>query len=76
MARWAAERAPELTFWCPQLPPSPAEAVACIEAGIADWPADRSAVIGSSLGGWYATVIAERHGWPAVLLNPAVEPAR
>jgi predicted esterase YcpF (UPF0227 family) len=77
MARWAAEQAPAgLTFWSPQLPPSPAEAVALIEAGIAGWPAGRSAVIGSSLGGWYATVIAERHGWPAVLLNPAVEPAR
>lgn len=76
MARWAAERAPGLRFWCPQLPPSPAEALGLIESGIADWPNDRSAVIGSSLGGWYATVIAERHGWPAVLLNPAVEPAR
>ncbi|WP_242615534.1 YqiA/YcfP family alpha/beta fold hydrolase [Sphaerotilus mobilis] len=76
MARWAVERAPGLTFWCPQLPPSPAEAVALIEAGIASWPAGRSAVMGSSLGGWYATVVAERHGWPAVLLNPAVEPAR
>lgn len=34
------------------------------------------AVIGSSLGGFYATVVAERTGCPAVLLNPAVEPAR
>ena len=34
------------------------------------------AVIGSSLGGFYATVVAERTGCRAVLLNPAVEPAR
>ena len=34
------------------------------------------AVIGSSLGGFYATVVAERIGCPAVLLNPAVDPAR
>jgi predicted esterase YcpF (UPF0227 family) len=34
------------------------------------------AVIGSSLGGFYATVVAERTGCPAVLLNPAVAPAR
>jgi uncharacterized protein len=33
-------------------------------------------VIGSSLGGFYATGVAERCGCPAVLLNPAVEPAR
>ena len=34
------------------------------------------AVAGSSLGGFYATAVAERHGCPAVLLNPAVDPAR
>ncbi len=44
--------------------------------GTADWPADRSAVMGSSLGGFYATAMAERCDWPAVLLNPAVDPAR
>ena len=40
------------------------------------WPAPAMAVIGSSLGGFYATVVAERFGCPAVLLNPAVDPAR
>ena len=34
------------------------------------------AVVGSSLGGFYATVMAERLGCRAVLLNPAVDPAR
>jgi hypothetical protein len=34
------------------------------------------AAIGSSLGGFYATVVAERTGCRAVLLNPAIEPAR
>jgi predicted esterase YcpF (UPF0227 family) len=33
-------------------------------------------VVGSSLGGFYATVVAERLGCRAVLLNPAVDPAR
>lgn len=34
------------------------------------------AVVGSSLGGFYASVLAERLGCKAVLLNPAVDPAR
>ena len=45
-------------------------------AQIADWPALSMAVIGSSLGGFYATVVAQRLGCKAVLLNPGIEPAR
>lgn len=44
--------------------------------GIADWPRESMAVIGSSLGGFYATRIAEHTGCKAVLFNPAVNPAR
>ena len=33
-------------------------------------------LIGSSLGGYFATYLAEKHGWRAVLLNPAVVPQR
>ena len=40
------------------------------------WPAAQTAVIGSSLGGYYATAVAERLGCRAVLLNPAIDPAR
>jgi len=73
--RWLAEHRPEVTFWCPQLPPSPRDAMALVSDGIAGWPAT-SAVLGSSLGGFYATAVAERTGWPAVVMNPAVDPAR
>ncbi|MDE2275625.1 MAG: esterase, partial [Burkholderiales bacterium] len=69
----------QVRWWCPQLPPSPSEAMALLSAGTAGWPegaAGGAAVVGSSLGGFYATVLAERRGWPAVLLNPAVDPAR
>ncbi|MFA7665668.1 MAG: YqiA/YcfP family alpha/beta fold hydrolase [Burkholderiaceae bacterium] len=60
-------------FVCPQLPVSPAEAIALIEQQIAPQPGDT--LVGSSLGGYYATWLAERHGCRAVLLNPAVDPA-
>jgi predicted esterase YcpF (UPF0227 family) len=76
MAHWMAAHAPNVTWWCPQLPPSPHEAMALLEAGVADWPQQGMAVVGSSLGGFYATVVAERHGCRAVVLNPAVNPAR
>ena len=33
-------------------------------------------MIGSSLGGFYATIVAETLGCRAVLVNPAVDPAR
>ena len=71
MAAWAAEQ-PGLTWWCPQLPPSPAEAMALVREGTRHWPAGRRAVMGSSLGGFYATALAGDGGWRAVLINPAV----
>ena len=76
MAAWLATNRPDVHWCCPQLPPSPAAAWALIERCVAGWPASGSAVVGSSLGGFYATVVAERLGWPALLLNPAVDPAR
>ena len=76
MARWVAEHRPQLVFACPQLPPSPREAIALARSVVADWPRDRMALMGSSLGGFYATVLAQELGVRAVLLNPAVDPAR
>ena len=76
MAAWAAEHRPGLVWSCPQLPPSPRQAYADIERIVAGWPKDRMAVIGSSLGGYYATALAERTGCRAVRLTPAIAPAR
>ena len=76
MAAVVAAQHPGVHWWCPQLPPSPAEAAALIESGTADWNAEQMAVVGSSLGGFYATWLAERRGCKAVVLNPAVDPAR
>ncbi|WHZ10479.1 MAG: Esterase YqiA [Burkholderiaceae bacterium] len=67
---------PGVTWWCPQLPPSPRKAMALLMHGISGWPAASMAVVGSSLGGFYATWVAEQTRCRAVLLNPAVHPAR
>jgi predicted esterase YcpF (UPF0227 family) len=72
MARWMADHRPDVDFVCPQLPASPRDALALAEARLGP----DTALVGSSLGGFYATVLAERHGVPAVLLNPAIDPAR
>ena len=71
-----AQQHPGVTLWCPQLAPSPRQAMADVMQGIAGWPREHMAVMGSSLGGYYATWIAEQTGCRAVLLNPAVHAAR
>lgn len=79
LGSWMAEHRPDVHWHCPQLPPSPAEAVAGLLATVAGWsidPAAQLAVVGSSLGGFYATVLAARLGCRFVVMNPAVEPAR
>lgn len=80
MADVVRTRYPLVHWWCPQLPPSPREAHRLLMGEITRWPQqvgfESMAVIGSSLGGFYATRIAETMRCKAVLLNPAVDPAR
>lgn len=59
-------------YICPQLPASPAHAISLILSLISDYSADKITLIGSSLGGYYATWIAEKIGCRAILLNPVV----
>ncbi|MEK7738053.1 MAG: YqiA/YcfP family alpha/beta fold hydrolase [Pseudomonadota bacterium] len=61
-----------LRFVCPQLSVEPRDAIALCEEHIA---ASETPVtlVGSSLGGYYATCLAERHGLKAVLVNPVVQ---
>ncbi len=58
-------------FACPALPPVPDEAVAMAEAIIGQ-AAGPVTLVGSSLGGHYATWLAEKYGLRAALVNPAV----
>ena len=76
MGAWMRAHRPDVHWWCPQLPPSPKEAMGLVFEQLASWPVERMAVVGSSLGGFYASVVAERTGCKAALLNPAINPAR
>jgi predicted esterase YcpF (UPF0227 family) len=76
MAAAVAQQHPRVVWACPALNPSPKQTMIEALSTIANWPKDTMAVVGSSLGGFYATWLAERLGCKAVLLNPAVYPAR
>jgi len=61
-------------YACPALPDTPAEAIRAVEDAIAGRRADGVTLIGSSLGGFYATWMAENIDCRAVLINPAITP--
>ncbi|MCD6009763.1 YqiA/YcfP family alpha/beta fold hydrolase [Halomonas sp. IOP_31] len=59
----------------PNLSHRPAEALASAEAALAEL-GDKVLLVGSSMGGFLASVLAERHDLAAVLINPAVNASR
>lgn len=78
---WLREHQPDWRYECPALSSYPAQARMTLEetcARLSGDPVRRDAVylVGSSLGGFWATYLAERYGFPAVLVNPAVHPQR
>lgn len=69
----------QANLWVPDLPASPLHALKMIKEGLAmrlqQNPSLRLTFIGSSLGGFYATVLGEQYLQSSVvLLNPAVRP--
>lgn len=74
MAAWMAERGLGERFACPALPDRPNDAIRVIEAEMARHRPAPITFVGSSLGGYYATWLAEKHDARAVLINPAIRP--
>lgn len=70
LGRHLAQRGLAERYACPALPPLASEALARIEPLLGPG----SCLIGSSLGGFYATWLAEKHDLKAVLINPAIDP--
>jgi uncharacterized protein len=64
----------ESEFLCPALPHRPRQAMAELERAVASAGAGTVTLVGSSLGGFYATWLVEHTGCRAVLVNPAITP--
>lgn len=58
----------------PQMSHGPAETIAQLHALIDEIGSEHLVLMGSSLGGYYATYLSEFYQVPAVLINPAVRP--
>lgn len=61
-------------FYCPALPHEPCEAIALLETELEKHDPRGVTLVGSSLGGFYATWLAEKHASRAILIQPAVFP--
>jgi uncharacterized protein len=59
-------------FDAPTLPPRPALAMQQVEAKYGASDAADLTLVGSSLGGFYATYLTEKYGFKSILVNPAV----
>ncbi|MFM9970572.1 MAG: YqiA/YcfP family alpha/beta fold hydrolase [Burkholderiales bacterium] len=73
---YLAKRGLAHLYKAPNLPHWPSEAIAVAEQAMAGHHNQSICFVGSSLGGFYATHLAEKHGAKAVLINPAVNPHR
>tara|TARA_R110000744_G_scaffold20143_8_gene52936 strand:+ start:4032 stop:4631 length:600 start_codon:yes stop_codon:yes gene_type:complete len=72
--KYFAQNFPEINFHCPQIASSPNEAIKQLEDIIALEPSASWLLMGSSLGGYFSTYLAEKYQLQAVLINPAVKP--
>lgn len=71
---WLAAKHPEIDYHCPQLSPYPAETQRVLEQLVELLGWQPVYLMGSSLGGFWATWLAEKYNLRALLINPAVNP--
>lgn len=70
---WLSLHHPQIPFFCPKLSNEPDRAIRQLQDLIENAPGP-TGLVGSSMGGYYATWLAEHYELPAVLINPAVKP--
>ena len=72
---WLAEHHPEITYHCPQLTPYPEQTRLELEQLVESLLPQPVYLMGSSLGGFWATWLAEKYNLRALLINPSVHPS-
>lgn len=63
-----------MKFFCPDLHHVPSKAIKVIHETIADYRTQDVVLVGSSLGGFYASYLTSVFGYQSILINPAIQP--
>jgi predicted esterase YcpF (UPF0227 family) len=73
--QWMHLNSAHIEFCCPQLSPYASQVMSMLRPIIESYLPQPVYLIGSSMGGFFATCLAEQYNLPAVLINPAVNPS-